>query len=126
VQRLKTREQFQAVLAIAPKSKSAHFAMHCSGDAVMTAQSEICIGAMIPKRWAKRAVTRNLIKRQIYNMAQRYGAMLAPQAHVVRMRASFDTKKFKSASSAQLKQLVRTEMEELFSSLCYAAQGITK
>jgi ribonuclease P protein component len=126
VQRLKTREQFQAVLAIAPKSMSAHFAVHCSGDGVISTQSEICIGAMIPKRWAKRAVTRNLIKRQIYEMAQHYRAMLAPQAHVVRMRASFNTKKFKSASSTQLKQLVRTEVQELFSSLCHAAKGIGK
>jgi ribonuclease P protein component len=124
VQRLKTREQFQAVLAVAPMSKTAHFAMHRSGEAVVSTQSEAWIGAMIPKRWAKRAVTRNLIKRQIYSMAHRYEAMLAPQAHVVRMRAGLDTKKFKSASSEQLKQEVRTEIEGLFNSLCRPAQGV--
>jgi RNase P protein component len=30
------------------------------------------IGALIPKRWAKRAVTRNAIKRQIYTVSQQF------------------------------------------------------
>jgi ribonuclease P protein component len=102
--------------------KTAHFALHCSSEVLTASQPEAWIGAMIPKRWAKRAVTRNLIKRQIYNMAHRYEALLAPQAHVIRMRAGLDTKKFKSAASEQLKQEVRTEIEGLFNSLCSVSQ----
>ena len=69
---------------------------------------------MAPKRWARRAVTRNAIKRQIYTVA----AALEPQwqvaAYVVRLRATFDRKHFVSASSDALKAAVRAELLQLF------------
>ena len=76
---------------------------------------------MAPKRWARRAVTRNAIKRQIYNLAlaweseqtQQHGGM-APAAYVLRLRATFDRKQFISAQSELLKQAVRAELIELF------------
>ena len=69
---------------------------------------------MVPKRWARRAVTRNAIKRQIYNVSERFGARLPVAAHVVRLRTTFDRKLFISASSDQLKLAVRLELEQLF------------
>ncbi len=72
MQRLKTRAQFQAVLAGATVARTAHFALHrCALDLASSAQplfasDDVWLGAMVPKRWARRAVTRNAIKRQIY------------------------------------------------------------
>ena len=73
------------------------------------------IGALIPKRWAKRAVTRNAIKRQIYTVSQTVEPPLPVAAHVVRLRAGFDRKQFESATSDALKRAVRAELQELFS-----------
>ena len=69
---------------------------------------------MVPKRWARRAVTRNLIKRQIYSIADQFEASLPQAAHVVRLRLAFDRAHFKSASSDELKKAVRMEIEQLF------------
>ena len=69
---------------------------------------------MAPKRWARRAVTRNAIKRQIYNVAATLEPQLLTAAHVVRLRAMFDRKLFVSASSDALKAAVRNELLQLF------------
>ena len=69
---------------------------------------------MVPKRWAKRAVTRNTIKRQIYNVSAEHSSALPVQAYVLRLRASFDRAVFVSATSDALKQAVRTELQALF------------
>lgn len=72
------------------------------------------LGAMVPKRWARRAVTRNAIKRQIYGVAATFEARLPADSHVVRLRATFDRKQFISASSEHLKAAVRQELHALF------------
>ena len=72
------------------------------------------LGAMTPKRWARRAVTRNAIRRQVYAVGQGYGACLPCAAHVVRLRAGFDRQKFPSAWSEPLRQQVRAELVQLF------------
>lgn len=127
VQRLKTRPQFQAVLAGSTLARTAHFALHCcalestvaaSRNPVMPALFPVpgvWLGAMVPKRWAKRAVTRNAIKRQIYNVSVDFEPRLSKRAHVVRLRASFDRAQFVSATSDVLKAAVRTELQQLFS-----------
>jgi len=71
------------------------------------------LGAMVPKRWAKRAVTRNAIKRQIYTISGAAGARLPQAAYVVRLKAGFDRKQFVSASSEALKLAVREELHLL-------------
>ncbi len=75
---------------------------------------DVWLGAMVPKRWARRAVTRNAIKRQIYNVSERFGDRLPEAAHVVRLRTTFDRKQFISATSDHLKLAVRLELEQLF------------
>ena len=72
------------------------------------------VGALVPKRWAKRAATRNAIKRQIYTVSQAALPPLPVAAHVVRLRAGFDREQFVSASSQALKRAVRGELQELF------------
>ncbi len=73
------------------------------------------MGAMVPKRWAKRAVTRNAIKRQIYSVSPQFQTSLPAHAHLVRLRTAFDRTQFVSASSLALKAAVRAELLDLFS-----------
>ncbi|AMM24744.1 ribonuclease P protein component [Variovorax sp. PAMC 28711] len=127
MQRLKTRAQFQAVLAGATVARTTHFALHrCPLDApagqvaALFGLPEVWLGAMVPKRWARRAVTRNAIKRQIYSVSAAPDVSLPAAAHVVRLRATFDRKEFVSASSAKLKAAIRTELQQL---LARAAAG---
>lgn len=85
-----------------------HFALH-----QQTSGNTARIGAVVPKRLAKRAVTRNTIKRQIYAAA----FMRSPNAttaHVVRLRREFDRQFFVSATSTMLKKAVREELQQLF------------
>ncbi len=119
MQRLKTRAQFQAVLAGATVARTAHFALHrCALEAADGAESlfgarEVWLGAMVPKRWARRAVTRNATKRQIYAMSAAPEVSLPLAAHVVRLRSGFDRKEFVSATSDKLKAAVRRELQQL-------------
>jgi ribonuclease P protein component len=134
VQRLKTRAQFQAVMAGGTVSRTAHFVLHRSAleflmptaPATTHATSarslsvaapvcEVWMGALVPKRWARRAVTRNAIKRQIYSVSADFEPRLPAAAHVVRLRAGFDRTLFISATSTELKRAVRIELQQLFS-----------
>lgn len=72
------------------------------------------MGAVVPKRWAKRAVTRNGIKRQIYNVSASFEPRLPAAAHVVRLRMDFARAQFPSAWSDALKASVRGELLQLF------------
>lgn len=84
----------------------------CGRDA--GAGADVWLGAMVPKRWARRAVTRNTIKRQVYAVASAFEAQLPQAAHVVRLRAAFDRKQYLSATSDVLKHAVRQELLQLF------------
>ena len=133
MQRLKTRPQFQAALAGGTVSRTPHFALHrlklpenglqasveSAGDpgalsAPLFHSADVWLGAMVPKRWAKRAVTRNAIKRQIYAISAQFEARLPCAAHVVRLRSGFDRQQFISATSPMLKLAVRQELAQLF------------
>jgi ribonuclease P protein component len=71
------------------------------------------VGAVVPKRHARRAVTRSLLKRQIYAAAERHRARLAPGLWIVRLRAPFDRSQFPSAASLALARSARAELEAL-------------
>ena len=138
MQRLKTRPQFQAALSGGTVSRTPHFALHrlslpeslLTGDTSATQGTpsgsntdtpgplfktqDVWLGAMVPKRWARRAVTRNAIKRQIYAISAEFEVRLPCAAHVVRLRSEFDRRQFISATSPLLKNAVRLELEQLF------------
>lgn len=126
VLRLKTRTQFQAVLAGQTLARTTHFALHrCTlepqsmlGQPVMLSrlftERGVWLGAMVPKRWAKRAVTRNTIKRQIYSVCTEFESSLVEGAHVVRLRAGYERAQFVSATSEALRLAVRMELLKLF------------
>ncbi|WP_144006758.1 ribonuclease P protein component [Pelomonas sp. KK5] len=75
------------------------------------------LGTVVPKRHAKRAVTRNLMKRQIrqaFDQASRGDEpVLPPGLWVVRLRSPFDRQQFPSASSDALRAAVRAELAQL-------------
>lgn len=123
LQGLKNRPQFQAVLAGVTLSRTPHFALHCLALDVSTvlatqpklfAVHDVWMGSMVPKRWAKRAVTRNTIKRQIYAVSREFEPALQKAAHVVRLRSGFDKVRYVSATSDALKNAVREELHQLF------------
>jgi ribonuclease P protein component len=125
--RLKTQPQFQALLASTPLARTEHFVMHrldlqmgseMSSPAATPAgpfpAGGLWLGAMVPKRWARRAVTRNLIKRQIYSIGERRLAAPSEAAYLVRLRSAYDRRQFRSAASDLLRAAVRSEIEQLF------------
>ena len=86
-----------------------------AGPTVLFAvHDEAWMGAIVPKRWAKRAVTRNGIKRQIYNGSAAFASRLPAAAHVVRLRMDFPRAQFPSAWSDALHDSVRGELLQLF------------
>jgi ribonuclease P protein component len=119
VQHLLHKSQFDAVLGtrsvLSKTVRSEHFFAHrlqiteqhaALFPAAIT--TEAFVGVMSAKRFAKRAVTRNLIKRQIYAITTEHP--LAPAAYAVRLKAPFAKDQFKSASSDALKRVVRAEL----------------
>ena len=132
MQRLKSRPQFQAVLSGKTLARTTHFALHrtdlvlevppgLNPQAPLFSHACVWLGAMVPKRWAKRAVTRNSIKRQIYNVSAQFEPQLGIGAHVVRLRARFDRVQFVSATSEALKTAGRAELLSLFERACPGA-----
>jgi len=71
------------------------------------------IGAVVPKRHARRAVTRSLLKRQIYAAVERHRGRLAPGLWIVRLRSPFDRSHYISAASTALARAARAELDEL-------------
>lgn len=137
MRKLKTRAQFQAMMAHLPVAKTPHFVLyrlpagHCASSTnadapavdgaylpvadflqaqrafAACAENEkastdhLWLGALVPKRWAKHAVTRNLVRRQIAAVlaqTQQHPCpsgdeAFAPKAFLVRMRDGFHAKK---------------------------------
>ena len=78
---------------------------------------------VVPKRHARRAVTRNLLKRQMRSAFVRHEAALKAGLWLVRLRRPFATGEFISAASAGLRAASRAELEALFSPPAAAAAG---
>lgn len=142
MQRLRTRAQFQAVMAAGASVRTAHFALHCLALPVQCAgaaesasphrvgsqalfvapvpcgdaSGDCWVGPLVPRRWARRAVTRNTIRRQIYAVAAELAPQLQarPAAYVVRLRSGFARSAFPSATSPALRHAVRSELGQLF------------
>lgn len=86
---------------------------HTSVDQDPPRAPEGCwVGIVVPKRHAKRSVTRALLKRQIRAaFAERPG--MPPGLWVVRLRSPFDRQKFPSAASDALRAAARAELAQL-------------
>ena len=119
MQRIRTRTQFQAVMAGAIVAKTPHFALHrlalpgSEPGHLLFPVSDTWVGVVLPKRWAKRAVTRNAIRRQVYEASRLAAGQLPQAALVVRLRSGFSREQFVSATSDALKSAVRAELTQL-------------
>lgn len=71
------------------------------------------LGCVVPKRHAKRAVTRNLLKRQIRQVFSAHVAQLPAGQWLVRLRSPFPVAQFVSARSDVLACAARSELEQL-------------
>jgi ribonuclease P protein component len=71
------------------------------------------LGCVVPKRHARRAVTRNLIKRQVYAAAGRVEAALPGGMWLVRLRQPFAVTQYPSAASDALRAVVRQELDRM-------------
>jgi ribonuclease P protein component len=124
---------FQRVLARRPVARSAHFSLHhavteaaeLSTGMAHTADASVesrpgpllprwRLGLVVPKRQARRAATRNLVKRQAREAMRQHLDRLPPGDWVVRLRAPVDRTLFPSAASTALKSLLRGELSSLF------------
>ena len=131
MQRLQNSAQFQAVMQGSIVGRTPHFVLHAlhwlpapddhagagfaaSGQRPLFRAGRHC-GVLVPKRWARRAVTRSTIKRQMRAVAVAHAGQIPDQtAVVIRLRSEFDRKRFISATSDALRVAVRTELQLLF------------
>lgn len=146
--RLVQAADFQRLLSVPSRQRSAHFALHhVQGGPVArqrqlatrerkelsTDESQLCPepvddpavnpggegllggwwGCVVPKRHARRSVTRNVLKRQIRAAVARHAARLGPGLWLVRLRSPFAVNQFPSADSAALREAARRELDHL-------------
>ena len=71
------------------------------------------LGLVVPKRHAKRSVTRNLLKRQMRTVMAAQAGGLAPGLWVLRLKAPFDRQQFTSPGSDPLRQAAGDELTQL-------------
>jgi ribonuclease P protein component len=71
------------------------------------------LGLVVPKRLARRAVTRTLLKRQMRAVMGCHAPTLPPGLWVLRLKAPFDRQQFISAASRPLQQTARSELLSL-------------
>lgn len=148
------KSDFEKALAAPPRSRSAHFAVHhvASGpcdapkwqgrthpqnlstgaapdgsrpvDKLLLPRGH-WLGSVVPKRHAKRAVTRSLLKRQIRAAVARQveAGALPPGLWLVRLKAPFATAQFPSAASDALRRAARGELDALLAGAPRAARG---
>ena len=70
-------------------------------------------GVVVPKRHARKATTRNLLRRQMHGALLRHQARLAHGLWLVRLRAPFDPGAFQAATSVALREAARAELDGL-------------
>jgi ribonuclease P protein component len=79
------------------------------------AQPSRWLGLVVPKRHARRSVTRTLLKRQIRSALAESESLLPVGLWVVRLRAPFERAAFPSAASDALRDAARLELAALVS-----------
>jgi ribonuclease P protein component len=84
-----------------------------SGVKAAAAGPRVWLGMVIPKRHARRSVTRSLLKRQIRAAMGRSESSLTGGLWVVRLRSPFDRASFPAAASTALGDLAGEELAKL-------------
>ena len=83
------------------------------GTAELVAPQGCWLGMVVPKRHARRAVTRNLLKRQMRAVMADQATQLPPGLWVLRLKAPFDRQRFSSPASQPLRDEARAELQLL-------------
>ncbi|MGL4667791.1 MAG: ribonuclease P protein component [Saezia sp.] len=125
---LRSQKEFDDVLNKNTQIKGSYFVLHYHIESLSTRTShESCpfvdkslsgvmkSGLIIPKRLAKRSVTRSLIKRQCRAKLVSCKGNLPEGAWIIRLKRPIDSTQWKSSSSLELKTLIRFELQSLFS-----------
>jgi ribonuclease P protein component len=71
------------------------------------------LGCVVPKRHARRSVTRSMLKRQIRAAIERHEERLESGLWLVRLRKPFERTQFPSADSSALRAAARSELDQL-------------
>jgi ribonuclease P protein component len=82
-------------------------------DLALPVSGGLWFGCVVPKRHARRAVTRSLLKRQVRSVFERLASSLPDGLWLVRLRAPFVRQDFISARSTLLATAARIELEGL-------------
>lgn len=121
---LKTWQEFQIVMSASINSRTTYFSLHscdrhllANSNRKYTNDEQILFGVLVPKRWAKRAVTRNAIKRQIRSAVNRQNKLLHSKAYVIRLHKDLKSIQYKSAKSELLSEVIRNDLKILFEKL---------
>jgi ribonuclease P protein component len=118
-----TEARFARALGMQPCARSDHFMLHHIAPAQLSTGAEqvvrtvvdesVWLGLVVPKRHARRAVTRNLMRRQMRACMARHVGQLPTGDWVMRLRKGFDRQAFPSAASDALSTLVARELDQL-------------
>ena len=77
----------------------------------------IWLGIVVPKRYARRAVTRTLLKRQIRCGVERHMDCFPNGMWVIRLRAPFDRPRYVAAAPEPLRATLRREVDQLLETM---------
>ena len=118
---LKTWEEFQIVMSGSLISRSTYFSLHACDRNLLVRLNQVAgekeqtlFGVLVPKRCAKKAVTRNAIKRQIRANFISQKNLLLTKAYVIRLHKDVKFLQSKSATSIHLKEIIRNDLKNLF------------
>lgn len=90
---------------------------------VAATPAALWLGVVVPKRHARRSVTRSLLKREMRAGMACRAHQLAAGLWLVRLRAPFDTDLFASAASTALRSAARAELDALLSECALPRNG---
>lgn len=148
--RLQQAADFRRLLDAPVRQRSTHFAVHylhadlaspaehgvkparrklstsheptCSGS-VDDPPTGRWLGCMVPKRHARRAVTRALIKRQMRSVVGAHEHELPWGQWLIRLSRPFSPQDYPSAASEALRQAARRELERLVGALTHQEEA---
>jgi ribonuclease P protein component len=153
LERLVHKADFERLLASRSRLRSAHFALHhvqgCPAAPKKPARALLnrelstapvgnlpelvdnplgtqWLGCVVPKRQARRAVTRSLIKRQMRSAFQRHCVALPAGLWLLRLSQGFPVAQFISARSEALTRVLREELDQLLLSAVQRGERVPR
>ncbi|MEW6347031.1 MAG: ribonuclease P protein component [Pseudomonadota bacterium] len=106
--RLLKTDEFSSVFRLRPWRRTAHFVVYARPTG-----NDARLGLVIGKKYAPRAVTRNLVRRLAREAFRLRRADFGGWDVLLRLHTRFDKKAMPAASSPPLKTLCRSEIEAL-------------